>query len=408
MKALLAICMIVVSTFVWADKNPAPIPFGSVVKGEVLEVKDVPSYTYLRLKTKGGEIWAAVSTAPVKKGAEVTIEDAVVMKNFPSTALKKTFPRILFGTLAGAGASTPGAVASTRPAPAVAPVKGEVIEVKDVPNYTYLRLKTKDGETWAAVSTAPVKIGAEVTIEGWSAMDNFESKSLKKVFPKLLFGTLASAPGAVPATAMAHSGPSVKGKVLEVKDVANYTYLRLKTKDGETWAAVSTAPVKIGAEVTIENAATMKNFESKSLKKTFPTILFGTLGGAPGAGHGVATTHPSLAMASDGDILIPKASGENARTVAEIITKSAELKDKPVLVHGRVVKYNSGIMGKNWIHLRDGSGSAANNTNDVLVTTKDQANIGDILMVKGIVRTDKNFGSGYAYKVLIEDATLQH
>jgi hypothetical protein len=205
---------------------------------------------------------------------------------------------------------------------------------------------------------------------------------------------------------------AVKGEVVEVRDVESYTYLRLKTKNGETWAVVSKTPVKKGAEVTIENVMVMNNFESKSLKKTFPTILFGSLGGAggamPGAGHGVAAAHPDLAKATDiGDVHVPKAGGANARTVAEIISKSAELKDKPVLVRGKVVKFNPEIMGKNWIHLRDGSGSAANNTNDVLVTTKNQAKVGDVVTVKGVVRTDKDFGSGYFYKVLIEEATLQ-
>jgi hypothetical protein len=89
------------------------------------------------------------------------------------------------------------------------------------------------------------------------------------------------------------------------------------------------------------------------------------------------------------------------------MTKSAELKDKPVLVRGKVVKYNAAIMGKNWIHLRDGSGSAADGSNDLIVTTAHQAKTGDVVTAKGIVRTDKDFGSGYAYKVLVEDATLQ-
>jgi len=202
----------------------------------------------------------------------------------------------------------------------------------------------------------------------------------------------------------------VKGEVLEVKDVESYTYLRLKTKDGETWAAVSKAPVTKGAKVMIENVTVMNNFESKSLKKTFPTILFGTLGGAGGSapGDGMAMAHPDLAKATGkGDINVPKASGANARTVAEIMTKSAELKGKPVLVHGKIVKYNAGIMGKNWIHLRDGSGSAADNTNDLLVTTTNQAKMGDVVTVKGVVRTDKDFGSGYSYKVVVEEATLQ-
>lgn len=202
----------------------------------------------------------------------------------------------------------------------------------------------------------------------------------------------------------------VKGEVLEVKDVQSFTYLRLKTKDGETWAAVSKAPVRKGAEVTLENVMVVNNFESKSLKKVFPTILFGSLVGAKGnaPGTGIPLSHSGIGKTLDaGDIHVPKASGANARTVAEIMTKGAELKDKPVLIRGKVVKVNSGIMGKNWIHLRDGSGSIANNTNDVLVTTMNQAKIGDVVTVKGIVHTDKDFGSGYFYKVLIEEATLQ-
>jgi len=64
-------------------------------------------------------------------------------------------------------------------------------------------------------------------------------------------------------------------------------------------------------------------------------------------------------------------------------------------------------MGKNWIHLRDGSGVAGDGSNDLLVTTAEQVKVGDIVSAEGFVRTDKNFGSGYVYKVLIEDAKLK-
>lgn len=196
-----------------------------------------------------------------------------------------------------------------------------------------------------------------------------------------------------------HALSVVKGEVLEVRDVESYTYLRLKTTDGETWAAVGKAPVVKGSEVTIENAMVMNNFESKSLKKTFKTIVFGTLGGA-----GVAAAARPVDI---GDVNVPKAVGANARTVEEIVSRGAELKDKPVLVRGKIVKYNPGIMGRNWVHLRDGSGTDAANTNDILVTTQAQARAGDVVTVKGTVRNDKDFGAGYSYKVLIEDATLQ-
>lgn len=204
---------------------------------------------------------------------------------------------------------------------------------------------------------------------------------------------------------------SIKGEVLEVKDVENYTYLRLKTKDGETWAAVNKAQVKKGAVVTIENAETMDNFTSKALNKTFDKIIFGSLGGAganpTNVGRGLAGAHADVAKAADvGDVKVPKAEGADAQTIVNIVTKRTELKNKTIRVRGKVVKYNSGILGKNWIHLRDGSGSAADNTNDVLVTTTDTTKVGDVIIVKGVVRTDMNLGAGYAYKVLVEEAKL--
>jgi len=150
----------------------------------------------------------------------------------------------------------------------------------------------------------------------------------------------------------------------------------------------------------------MNNFESKSLKKTFSTIYFGSLGGS---GKDVANAHSGVAKVDVGPINVSKASGADARTVAEIVTKATVLKDKTVRVRGQVVKYNPGVMGKNWIHLRDGSGAAADNSNDLLVTTTTTttAKVGDVVTVTGVVHTDKDFGSGYSYKVLIEDAKLQ-
>jgi hypothetical protein len=174
---------------------------------------------------------------------------------------------------------------------------------------------------------------------------------------------------------------------------------------------VRVTPVTVGAQVTVENGMTMKNFESKTLKRSFPSIVLGDLAGATKSPHGGGTAGPHTAGAAAApeapDAKVPKATGANARTVAEVNTKSAELKDKPTVVRGKVVKYNGGIMGKNWIHLRDGSGAAADGSNDVLVTTAETAKVGDILNAEGVVRTDKNFGSGYAYKVMIEDAKLK-
>jgi hypothetical protein len=241
-------------------------------------------------------------------------------------------------------------------------------------------------------------------------------KVIMKLKPLLALGVITLAAWLT----CAHAAPltQISGEVLEVKGVENYTYMRLKTAEGETWAAVNKTPVAKGAKVTLTNVMTMENFESKELKKTFPSILFGTLAGAgtaaaadPHAGIAKTPSDPHAGMtktpADMADAKVAKASGANAYTVAEIIGKVDKLKDKPVRVQGKVVKYNAGIMGKNWIHLRDGSGSATDSSNDILVTTDANAKLGDVVTVSGVVHTDKDFGAGYSYKVLIEEATLK-
>lgn len=209
--------------------------------------------------------------------------------------------------------------------------------------------------------------------------------------------------------ALAQPAP-LAGTVLEAKDVGQYTYLRLKTKEGEVWAAVTSAPVKVGAEVDIVDPQPMANFRSNALNRTFDRIVFGTVtarGGHTAAPTDIGAMHAAASKGSAvPSVKIEKAKGPNAQTVAGIVTGATSLKDKPVLVRGQVVKFNADVMGKNWLHLRDGTGSATDGSNDVLVVTGSTANIGDVVMVSGTVKTDRNFGSGYTYKVLVEDAKV--
>ena len=203
---------------------------------------------------------------------------------------------------------------------------------------------------------------------------------------------------------------SITGEIVEIKDVEAYSYLRLKTRDGDIWAAVSKAPVKKGSSITIDKPMLMTNFESKALKQTFPVIYFGSLAGATGAPAMPATmagSMPGAKAAPAVDEKVAKASGADARTVAEVFANAKALKDKPVVVRGKVVKVNSGIMGRNWVHLRDGSGDAAKATNDLLFTTSATVKVGDVVTAKGSVRVDKDFGAGYVYAVLVEDASFQ-
>ena len=223
--------------------------------------------------------------------------------------------------------------------------------------------------------------------------------------------TLALAAAAVTLhPAQAATGSPLQGEVLEARDVSGYTYLRLSTPGGETWAAVPTAKVKKGERVTVVNTAVMNNFQSKTLGRTFDSIVFGQLGGGTAAAA-TATAEPrgnlpATAAAPPKPIKVAKAGGADARTVAEIYKGKAALKDKPVALRGQVVKVNNGIMGKNWLHLQDGSGSAAVGDQDILVTTQATAAVGDVVTVKGTVRADVDIGMGYRYTVMIENGAL--
>ena len=234
--------------------------------------------------------------------------------------------------------------------------------------------------------------------------------------------------GACLGLAQAQPAPvtPLKGEVLETRNVEGYTYLRLKTASGEMWAAVPTVSVAKGAMVTIDRPMMMQNFESKTLGKRFDRIAFGELSGgkaagpaggpmlAPGAGMQAGTmvggppvVAPAPApMPAGKPIQVAKASGPDGKTVAEVVTGKAKLKDKTVVVRGEVVKVNSGIMGKNWLHLRDGTGQAADGSNDLLVTTTDTAALGDVVSARGTVRTDVTVGPGYAYPVMVEGAKI--
>lgn len=205
----------------------------------------------------------------------------------------------------------------------------------------------------------------------------------------------------------------LSGQVLETQTAGDYTYLRLKTAAGETWAAVPASKVSIGTTVTIGDPMTMHDFESRTLKRRFDRIVFGTIEGPAGLVAAPAMAAPAPAVAPVPNAAPPtpatvaKAEGPDAKTVAEVATHTAALAGKTVVVRGTVVKFNGGIMGKNFVHLRDGTGSEADGSNDLLVLTLDQARVGDVVSATGTVRANVSFGSGYSYAVLVEGAALR-
>ena len=225
-----------------------------------------------------------------------------------------------------------------------------------------------------------------------------------------LAAALAAASLGGSALAAPPQNGTLSGEVLEARSVEGYTYLRLKTSTGETWAAVPTTTVKPGERVTLADPMVMENFESKSLKRKFDRIVFATVAGndaAPAAASAAPAAAPKAAAAPAPGVKVAKATEPDARTVGEVSTGKAALKDRSVTVRGQVVKVNSGILGKNWLHLQDGTGKAADGSDDLIVTTTDAAAVGDVVTISGTVRTDVNVGSGYAYAVLVENAKVR-
>jgi hypothetical protein len=194
----------------------------------------------------------------------------------------------------------------------------------------------------------------------------------------------------------------IRGTVAETLDSGGYTYLRLTTPQGEQWAAVREANVATGETVGIADAMLMENFESPTLKRKFDRIYFGSLAGTAGAAPAANPHGGTAPPAAVKNVKVDKAQG--GHTVAEVHAQRKALADKDVVVRATVVKFLPGIMGKNWVHLRDGSGSAEGKDDDLTVTTQDTVAVGSVVTARGRVHADKDFGSGYAYSVIVEDA----
>lgn len=113
------------------------------------------------------------------------------------------------------------------------------------------------------------------------------------------------------------------------------------------------------------------------------------------------------APATSKPVKVEKAKGADAYTVSEVYENAGKLDKKTVVVRGKVVKVSKGIMGKNWVHLRDGSGDPAKGTNDLVATTQDVPKVGDVVTAKGTLYKDKDFGGGYKYRVIVEKATVK-
>lgn len=214
------------------------------------------------------------------------------------------------------------------------------------------------------------------------------------------------------AAADPYGAQTFTGKVLETMNAATYTYVRVDTGKATNWAAAQQFAVKVGDTVTVYDGMPMPGYHSKTLNRDFDVCFFSGRAEVAGAAKAPGALkagelppgHPPIGDAKaalDFSGLKPAKGGQ---TVASIVADRTKLAGRTVAVRGKVVKYNSGVLGKNWLHIRDGSGKEGGN--DLTITTDTAAKVGDTVLVSGKVVVDRDFGAGYKYAVIIEDAEV--
>lgn len=203
--------------------------------------------------------------------------------------------------------------------------------------------------------------------------------------------------------APAANAARLEGTVVETMDAGGYTYAKLDSGSATVWVAGPETKLAVGTKIGATSGTLMTGFHSSTLSRTFDEIYFITdfpvAGAAPVNPHsGSAATKPTTAITEK---IEPAAGGQ---TIAQVFANVSSLAGKPVVVRGRVVKVNNQILDHNWLHIQDGTGAAG--TNDLTVTTAATVSLGDVVVVRGTLATNKDFGAGYKYAVLVEDAAV--
>jgi hypothetical protein len=209
--------------------------------------------------------------------------------------------------------------------------------------------------------------------------------------------------------------------VQEVLHVSEYTYLRVLEDSNEKWLATPTIEAEIGKIYYFKNGMKMENFKSKELNKTFETIYFidriSTDPNLEAISKTVTLDNLNLSQEDKTNLseraTKPVLKKEDVKiepingviTISELYKNKKEYEGKMVTIKGKVTKFNPAIMNKNWIHIQDGTDY--NGEFDVTVTTHEVVQVGDVISIKGTVSLDKDFGAGYVYKLIIEEAALQ-
>lgn len=202
------------------------------------------------------------------------------------------------------------------------------------------------------------------------------------------------------------TNPNLKEVVVkEVIQTSSYTYLNLDEDGEEYWGAIPrNDEMQEGGTYYFDNFMEMKDFPSKELDKTFDNIYFiQEISSEPFASGQQAVAKKGSPKSGNQEIEVMDAV-DGGITLGMLFSDLSKYEGETVKVRGIAVKYTEAVMGKNWVHIQDGT--YYGDKFDLTITTSEQCEIGELVTFEGIVILDKDFGYGYAYDVLIEDATL--
>ncbi len=201
--------------------------------------------------------------------------------------------------------------------------------------------------------------------------------------------------------------PGTHGAIIkEVIQTSNYTYLNVAEEDKEYWMAVVRTDVKPGDSVYYTKSYEMQNFTSRELGRTFPSIQFvqdpssHLAPVAPVSNQPLTPKKVEVKRWSEISVTTPP----GGITLESLYKNPASYAGKKVILRGVVTRFNDQIMGRNWAHIQDGTGW--NEKFDLTVTTNDSVAVGRTATFTGVVALNKDFGSGYFYDVILEEARV--
>jgi hypothetical protein len=182
----------------------------------------------------------------------------------------------------------------------------------------------------------------------------------------------------------------------EILNTDRYTYLYVTEGNRKFWLATSKMDAQKGRSYMYSGGLMKVNFESIEFKRNFDTIyLVSQVLDASLHTAGNATPQ-DIDVSQIAKTPMPEIKG--AVKIADLLLNKSKYKDKTITVRGVVTKVNNGIMGKNWVHIIDKSGK------DLTITTNSVVNVNAVVAFKGKITLDKDFGAGYKYDIIMEEA----